>query len=172
MSPEPLGSHEDEVGVGEVAGVDAVEEVVVRTAVADVEQCLRCSPGKGQASDLSSSSPVKHAGGAVRSFVSVCCAAGRGTTTRTTRAQPTATGTTRTTGTTTSGFVWCVRPRLSAPSRLGAYGSRAGAHGLRERIERTSGVVRRPRFADRGGEGKMARARPVRTARPRQAVTS
>jgi hypothetical protein len=45
----------------------------------------------------------------------VCCAARPGTTIRTTRAQPTATGTTRTTGTTTSVFGWCVRPHRSAP---------------------------------------------------------
>ena len=38
------------------------------------------------------------------------------------------------------------------------------------RARPTSGVARRPRFAGRGKEGKMARARPVRTARRRRAV--
>jgi Sulfatase-modifying factor enzyme 1 len=39
----------------------------------------------------------------------------------------------------------------------------AGAPGLRE-DRYASGIVRRPWFAGRGEEGKMARARPVRTA--------
>ena len=41
--------------------------------------------------------------------LSVCCAAGRGSATRTSRARPTAAGTTRTSGTATSVSVWCVR---------------------------------------------------------------
>ena len=60
--------------------------------------------------------PTTDARGARRTAAivpSVCCAAGPGTTTRTTRARPTATGTARTTGTTTSVFVWCVRPPSS-----------------------------------------------------------
>ena len=44
----------------------------------------------------------------------VCCAAGPGATIRSARARPTASGTTRTTGTTTSVFGWCVRPHLRA----------------------------------------------------------
>jgi formylglycine-generating enzyme required for sulfatase activity len=39
----------------------------------------------------------------------VCCAAGPGATIRASRAQPAASGTARTTGTTTSVSVWCVR---------------------------------------------------------------
>jgi hypothetical protein len=41
---------------------------------------------------------------------SVCCAAGRGAATRTPRAQPAASGSTRAAGTTASGFEWCVSP--------------------------------------------------------------
>ena len=54
----------------------------------------------------------------------------------------------------------------------GAFSVPASAWGSRRGPACASGVARRPRFAGRGEEGKMARARPVRTARPRQARPS
>jgi formylglycine-generating enzyme required for sulfatase activity/energy-coupling factor transporter ATP-binding protein EcfA2 len=53
----------------------------------------------------------------------------------------------------------------------GAIRCRAGGR-YPTRIAAASGIVRRPRFAGRGEEGKMARVGPVRTARPgRRAYT-
>ena len=54
-------------------------------------------------------------------------------------------------------------PVLSRPS---VKWRRAGAPDLLEQSKRTFGVVRRPWFAGLDEEGKMARARPVRTAGP------
>ena len=81
-----------------------------------------------------------------------CCAAVPGSTTRTTAAPRIATGTTRTTVTTTSVF-GCVC-RLTSCFALCVPVCPA----------RTAGNVRRPRFAGRGGVGAMARVSPVRTA--------
>jgi len=84
----------------------------------------RCRPcSRALAADgLARRRPTAHnhaagltAGGVARLFGAVCCAAGLGTTTRPTRARPSATGTTRTTGTTMSGFGCCARP-TSFPS--------------------------------------------------------
>lgn len=58
---------------------------------------------------------------------------------------------------------------LFLPGR-GARGRLAGMPSSPCEPRHASGIVRRPRFAGRGGEGKMARARPVRTARRCQAV--
>jgi len=60
--------------------------------------------------------------------------------------------------------VVCVA-RLSVLPVPGAFMLPAGAAGAEMRACRACGIVRRPWFADRGEEGKMARARPVRTAR-------
>ena len=65
--------------------------------------------------------------------IPVCCAAGPGTTIRTSRAQPTASGTTRTTGTTTSVFGWCVRPHLRALITESA--AQAAQSGAQRRLE-------------------------------------
>lgn len=100
----------------------------------------------------------------------VCCAAGPGTTIRTMRAAPAATGTIRTTATTMSAFGCCVLPRLSVPSGSRCRRAPDGSVRPTSRAAPTSGVVRRPRFAGRGEEGKMARVCPVRTVRPRPAV--
>ena len=111
------------------------------------------------------------AGGAARLICLPCAARrGPGTTIRSARARPTASGATRATGSTASAFVWCARPHLTGPSRQGACGRRGGCGGFAMRARRISRIVRRPRFAGRGEEGKMARARPVRTARRRRAV--
>ncbi len=53
---------------------------------------------------------------------------------------------------------------LALPWR-GAIRRRAGDRDLM-RIAAASGIARRPRFAGRGEEGKMARVGPVRTVRP------
>ncbi len=107
------------------------------------------------------------AGGAARSFVPVCFAAGPGTTLRTTCAAPTATGTTLTTATITSGFGCCVRPTSFRFFQGTAPSGAARVRRVRRADRAASGIARRPRFADRGEEEKMARARPVRTARRR-----
>ena len=88
-------------------------------------------------------------GGAARDERFACCAAGRGTTRQTTRAVPTATGTTRTTVTTTSGFGCVCRPDILL--RPGCPSGSAP--------ESPSTTVGGPR---QGSE--MARAGPVRTA--------
>jgi hypothetical protein len=60
--------------------------------------------------------------------------------------------------------VVCVA-RLSVLPVPGALHAPGGCGRPEMRACSTSGIVRRPWFADRGEEGKMARARPVRTAR-------
>ena len=60
--------------------------------------------------------------------------------------------------------VLCSSHIFLVPPGHGVCGRRAGGSGP-VRTGAASGVVRRPRFAGRGEEGKMARVGPVRTAR-------
>jgi hypothetical protein len=114
------------------------------------------------------------AGGAARSFFAVCCVAGPGTTTRTTRAQPTATGTTRTTGTTTSASA--ISPRSSGPTVTctPSISSSRGSSAAAPRLRRLSPLRRRLRAVQRqqaptlgleGGDHRPARVLAPRHSR-------
>ena len=96
---------------------DSAAQAARKTARSAVRVSLTDRLGRGPAGIVGSSSPASPPVGPPVYLSAVCCAAGPGTTIRTTPVQPTATGTTRTTGTTTSVSVWCVRPHLSGPSR-------------------------------------------------------